>query len=144
MLFVIVPILQSLRTCTSCASLLQFLSTWIICTQYSLCSSTSCDNNFYSTSTASMQPPQSSTPTALNMPLYSTCLRDVYGRPFCATSIDFSGPSLTYNGGNECTATLHSSDRDPTLRLHLHFANLFMITSAEMTMQWTPISLFFF
>jgi hypothetical protein len=48
--------------------------------------------------------------------------------PFCGTSIYvFSGPSLTYNGGNECTATLHSSDRDPTLRLHLHLANSFMI-----------------
>ena len=56
--------------------------------------------------------------------------------PFCATSIYvFSGPSLTYNGGNECTATLHSSDRDPTLRLHLHLANIIMITSAELTLQ---------
>jgi hypothetical protein len=78
-LFYTRPLLLFLRTCTSCASLLQFLSTWIICTQYSLCSSTSLDDNFYSTFTASMQPPQSSTPTALHMPLYySTCLRDVY------------------------------------------------------------------
>ena len=56
--------------------------------------------------------------------------------PFCATFIYvFSGPSLTYNGGNECTATLHSSDRDLTLRLQLHLANIFMIISAELTLQ---------
>jgi hypothetical protein len=45
--------------------------------------------------------------------------------PLLSSIFVFSGPSLTYNGGNECTATLHSSDRDPTPRLHLHFANIF-------------------
>jgi hypothetical protein len=55
---------ESFAPSTVYGLLLLFLSTRIICTQYSLCSSTSCDNDFYSTSTASMQPPRSSTPTA--------------------------------------------------------------------------------
>jgi uncharacterized membrane protein (DUF485 family) len=79
-----VPILHSLRTCTSCASLLQFLSTWIICTQYSLCSSTSCDNDFYSTV---HQQPACSLHSLLRLqhvhahhvPLcYSSCLRESF------------------------------------------------------------------
>ena len=74
------------------------------------------------------------------VPVYVTStwrLRDVYGTPFLplCTIYNFSAPSLTYNGGNECTATLHSSDRDPTLRLQLHFANILVIISAELTKQ---------
>jgi hypothetical protein len=58
-----------------------------------------------------------------------------------------------FQGGKECMATLHSSDRDFTLHyiLHLHLANIFVIqastyvlhststlrTFVYMTMQWT-------
>jgi hypothetical protein len=50
----------------------------------------------------------------------------LYSTTFCGTSsYVFSGPSLTFYSGNECMATLHSSDRDSTLLLHLHFGNIY-------------------